>query len=86
MDIKITGKYIIFTIESDSRPITHEVIYNRETQEWSCTCEDYIYRKRCCKHTRKAIEFLEDLFRETLHGQNVYTGETLTAKQITMEA
>ena len=74
-------EYIIFEIESQSRNLKHEVIFNRLTGEWSCTCEDYWYRKRACKHTNIAKEFLQDLLIELCYGNDVYIGETLNNQQ-----
>ena len=83
MKIKeMTKEYVTFEIESSSRNIAHEVIFNRKTQEWSCTCEDYHYRKRACKHTRQARELLNDLLIELSCSNRVYVGEVLTSEQI----
>ena len=79
--VKMTSEYILFKVPS-SRGGTHDVIYNRATQEWSCTCEDYWYRKRACKHTRMAKEFLQDLLFEVGLTHKAYIGETLTQAQI----
>lgn len=79
--VKMTSEYIYFKVPS-SRGGTHDVIYNRKTQEWSCTCEDYWYRKRVCKHTRMAKEFLQDLLFEVGLTHKAYIGETLAPMQI----
>lgn len=83
MKIKeMTKEYVTFEIESSSRNLKHEVIFNRKTQEWSCTCEDYHYRKRACKHTRQARELLNDLLIELSCSNRAYVGEVLTSEQI----
>ena len=79
--VKATDEYLVFEVPS-SRGGTHEVIFNRKTQEWSCTCEDYWYRKRACKHTRQAKEFLQDLMFEVVLTHKAYVGETLTPIEI----
>lgn len=75
--VAMTEEYITFSVPS-SRGGNHEVVFNRKTQEWSCTCEDYWYRKRNCKHTRMAKEFLQDLYLEVFAGNETYVGETIT--------
>ena len=77
---QITNEYIVFEIPS-SRGGMHDVIFNRLTQEWSCTCEDYWYRKRACKHTREARKFLELLSIEC-DTNDVYVGETIVPSQV----
>lgn len=77
---KITDTYLVFSVPS-SRGGTHDVLFNRVTQEWSCTCEDYWYRKRACKHTRMAKEFLENL-NSICSTNNVYVGQTVDAVEI----
>lgn len=79
--VKITGEYLVFQVPS-SRGGTHEVILNRKTQEWSCTCEDYWYRKRACKHVREAKEFLQDLLFEVALTHKAYIGQTLSPAEI----
>ena len=44
-----------------SRGGEHTVRYNRNTNKWTCTCEDYFYRERFCKHMKQAKEYLETL-------------------------
>ena len=58
--IKLTEKCIEITVPS-SRGGEHTVKYNRVTNKWSCTCEDYFYRERFCKHMQQAKEYLETL-------------------------
>ena len=79
--VKMTEEYILFKVPS-SRGGTHDVIYNRTTQEWSCTCEDYWYRKRACKHTDMAKEFLQDLLFEVGLTHKAYIGTTLSRAEI----
>lgn len=88
--VKITEKYILFEVES-SRGGTHDVIFDRQTHEWSCTCEDYWYRKRVCKHCYKAksyfVKLLNSLCELNVEINNnrfdkVYDGETINAMEI----
>ena len=62
-DIKITKltETCIETVVPSSRGGEHTVKYNRVTGKWSCTCEDYFYRERFCKHMRLAKSHLEKL-------------------------
>lgn len=54
----------IITVEvPSSRGGYHKVKYNIITDEYSCTCEDFFYRGRICKHIKIAKDFIE----ETLH-------------------
>lgn len=73
----ITKNYITFKVES-SRGSTHDVIYDRRNMQWSCTCEDYWYRKRQCKHCREAIKFLNEISFELNNSNIAYIGETIT--------
>lgn len=88
--VNVSKKYILFEVES-SRGGTHDVIFNRETQEWSCTCEDYFYRKRVCKHCFQAksyfINLLYNMTKLNMEMNNnrfdkVYEGVTLTPEQL----
>ena len=72
-----TDEYIAFNVKSTSRDLTHEVIFNRRTGEWSCTCEDYWYRKRACKHTRMCKSLINALVFE-VSSSKAYVGETIT--------
>ena len=73
----ITKNYITFKVES-SRGGTHDVIYDRRNMQWSCTCEDYWYRKRQCKHCKEAIRFLNEISFELNNSNIAYVGETIT--------
>ena len=88
--VNISKKYILFKVES-SRGDTHDVIFNRESHEWSCTCEDYFYRKRVCKHCYQAksylIKLLFNLTKINVEMNNerldkVYEGITLTPQEL----
>lgn len=45
-----------FKIESESRKIFHEVIYDRINKTISCSCEDHKFRKNKCKHMKKITD------------------------------
>lgn len=49
---------IIFFVESDSTPDHHTTAYD-EWLGWHCTCEDYTYRKRFCKHMQKCWDYVK---------------------------
>lgn len=78
--VKVTGEYLVFKVPS-SRGGTHDVIFNRKTEQWSCTCEDYWYRKRACKHVKEARKFLEMLNLEC-STNTVWYGETIEPTEI----
>ena len=77
----ITDKYICFIVSS-SRGGMHDIIYDRLNMQWSCTCEDYWYRKRTCKHCKEAIQFLKDLAFEIGISTMPYVGDTTTPYEI----
>lgn len=79
---QMTPNYITFEVDSDSRNLKHEIIFNRITREWSCTCEDFFYRKRMCKHTRQCKELLNSLIFECNTSNKIYKGETLKPTEI----
>lgn len=79
MNIKVTKKYIYFYVKSHSRDIEHEVIFNRITGEWSCTCEDYWYRKHVCKHVSDCRNILNALIFEC-SSNKAYSGETISGE------
>jgi hypothetical protein len=82
---EMTPQYITFEVDSHSRDLKHEIIFNRITREWSCTCEDYWYRKRACKHTRECKALLNSLIFEC-SSSKAYKGETLTTEEIKAKA
>lgn len=47
---------VIFNVVSSSRKEIHTTSYDVELG-WCCTCEDYQFRKRFCKHMSKAKEY-----------------------------
>ena len=57
---KLTEKCIELSVPS-SRGGEHTVRYNRTTNKWTCTCEDYFYRERFCKHMQQAKDYLESI-------------------------
>lgn len=57
---KLTEKCIEISVPS-SRGGEHIVKYNRVTNKFTCTCEDYFYRERFCKHMKEAKQHLENL-------------------------
>lgn len=57
---QITTEVIVVEVPS-SRDGNHQVVFNKITGEISCTCEDFFYRKRLCKHIHQARKFLLEL-------------------------
>lgn len=84
----INPKYMVFEVES-SRGGTHDVIYDRKNHKWSCTCEDYFYRKRMCKHCKQAIDYtIKTAFEMTKYAMEIentneaYIGNTINPQEI----
>ena len=61
INLKSITKEVIVVEVPSSRDGNHEVIFNKVTGEISCTCEDFFYRKRLCKHIHQARKFLIEL-------------------------
>ena len=61
INLKSITKEVIVVEVPSSRDGNHEVIFNKVTGEISCTCEDFFYRKRLCKHIHQARKFLLEL-------------------------
>lgn len=57
---KMTQKCIEIVVPS-SRGGEHTVKYNKVTNKFTCTCEDYFYRERFCKHMKLARDYLLSL-------------------------
>lgn len=51
---------ICFKIPSHSRDEYQYVSWDKDNG-WYCTCENYQYRKRFCKHMSEAKQFLDEL-------------------------
>ena len=61
IQLKSISKEVIVVEVPSSRDGTHQVVFNKVTGEASCTCEDFFYRNRLCKHIKQAQEFLDEL-------------------------
>ena len=89
MNVKIIEQnenYITFNVESESREgLSHEVLFNRLTGEYSCRCEDFFYRKRECKHIRECKNFINQLMIEMISSHEIFTGETLTTEDVKVQ-
>ena len=77
---KLTETCIELTVPS-SRGGDHTVKYNRVTEKWTCTCEDYFFRERFCKHMKLAKEHLENLGLTNI-STNVVTNNNKTEEDI----
>ena len=62
---------LVFQVRSDSRnDETHDVYVDKDSG-FLCTCEQYFYRKKFCKHMQEVIDFY-DSFNEVMHSKTVY--------------
>ena len=68
---------IMFDVPSSSRDEVHLVNYDRE-DGWWCSCEDYTYRKRFCKHMKEAFDYVAEN-REDINiiSKKVFTGKSI---------
>ena len=49
---------LFFEVPSESTPeVSYDVMYDVD-HHWLCTCPDYYYRKRFCKHMKACAELL----------------------------
>ena len=67
-------EWINFRVKSDSRNEYQYVCYD-ELQGWTCTCEDYYYRRSFCKHMRKAKDYLNALNRKVQLNNVAFKGK-----------
>lgn len=65
-----TDETLFFEVRSSSRDITHDVWFDKDNG-WLCTCEQYYYRKRFCKHMRLAREYYRS-FLKMMNDNTVY--------------
>ena len=56
-----TDETLVFEVSSSSRDITHDVCYDKDNG-WICSCEQYYYRKRFCKHMKLAQEHYKSFY------------------------
>ena len=47
----------VYEVEGDSGN-TYTVFYNLRLRRFVCTCPDYVFRLRECKHCKAVVEFL----------------------------
>ena len=52
----------IFTKQSERDKSLIYIIAVDEIDGWYCTCDDYKFRKRKCKHIRECEEYLHNFF------------------------
>ena len=50
---------VITSVRSDSSDFIHTTAWNSNLGWW-CTCEDYYYRKRFCKHMKQAKDYVTE--------------------------
>ena len=48
---------LFFEVESESRPITFQVMHDKD-HHWLCTCEQYYFRKVFCKHMKVCADMV----------------------------
>ena len=61
---------IVFTVQSSSRKKgeTHDVYFDVDNG-WVCTCEQFYYRKKYCKHMKMAKEYFNNINRKMENAQ-----------------
>lgn len=52
---------VIFNVVSSSREWVYNTTYDT-VNGWFCTCEDYQYRKKYCKHMKKCKEYYQKAY------------------------
>lgn len=61
MDVKLlesNDETLFLEVTSDSTPgVTYDVMYDVD-HHWLCTCPQYYYRKKYCKHMKACAEML----------------------------
>jgi len=59
MDVKLlesNDETLFLEVTSDSTPgVTYDVMYDKD-HHWLCTCPQYYYRKKYCKHMKACAE------------------------------
>lgn len=61
---------LFFEVKSNSRDIVHDVYYDKNNG-WVCSCEQYYYRKKFCKHMRLARAYYKSFF-DVIDNDTVY--------------
>ena len=56
-----TDETLVFEVRSKSRNITHDVYFDIDNG-WVCTCEQYYYRRKPCKHMKLAQEYYKRFY------------------------
>ena len=56
-----TDETLCFEVRSSTRNITHDVSFDIDNG-WACTCEQYYYRKKPCKHMREAQKYYKKFY------------------------
>ena len=61
MNVKLlesNDETLFLEVTSDSTPgVTYDVMYDKD-HHWLCTCPQYYYRKKYCKHMKACAEML----------------------------
>ena len=77
IDILYADKeWVYFRVKSDSRDEYQYVSYDK-FDGWNCTCENYFFRKRFCKHMSRAKDFLDNLNRQVQSNDMVFKGNEM---------
>lgn len=62
MDVKLlesNDETLFLEVTSDSTPgVTYDVMYDKD-HHWLCTCPQYYYRKKYCKHMKACAESMD---------------------------
>ena len=57
-----TDETLTFEVKSESRNEIHNVYFDINNG-WLCTCEQYYYRHKPCKHMRQAQEYYKRFYK-----------------------
>lgn len=63
--------WVYFKIPSSSRNEYQYVSWDKD-RGWNCTCEDYQFRKRLCRHMKEAKSFFNNLNKHIQEDDEVY--------------
>lgn len=57
-----TDETLVFEVMSSSRKTSHDVYFDIDNG-WVCTCEQYYYRRKPCKHMKQAQEYYKKFYK-----------------------
>lgn len=70
--VESSDETLVFEVISSSRPDTKHNVYYDKDNGWVCSCEQYYYRKKECKHMRMAREYYMSFYKKMLNSNKVF--------------